>query len=112
MPNFKKFGEIFLNFEIFNVNNRFFQQVRNVTGDALLLGASICKKVYIFGINMEKYGSLEMGENFVQVLGLLKGQKTPKKCPLYHFFATHEAVLGESIFGGTNGLQIPKFKLF
>jgi len=43
-----------------------------------LLKASICKKVYIFGINMEKYGSSEMAENFGQFLGLQKGKKHPK----------------------------------
>ena len=33
-------------------------------------------------------------------------------CPLCDFFATQEAVLGESTFGGENELQIRKIKLF
>lgn len=31
---------------------------------------------------------------------LPKGKKTPKKCPLCHFFDPQEVVLGESTFGG------------
>ena len=42
----------------------------------------------------------------------LKGQKTPKMCPLCHFLDTQEPVLGESTFEGGNDLQIRKFKVF
>jgi len=41
-----------------------------------------------------------------------KGPKTPQKCPLCHFLATHETMLGDCNFGGANELQIKKFKLF
>ena len=86
--------------------------MRSAGGAALMLGTYFCKMVYIFGIIMEKYESSKMAKNFGQDLGLQNGKKTPKKCPLYNFFATQEAVLGESIFGGANGLQILKFILF
>ena len=61
---------------------------------------------------MENYGSSKILENFGQVVSLQKDKKTSKKCPLCHFFATQEVVLGESSFGGENGLQIQKLKLF
>jgi len=49
---------------------------------------------------------------FGEDLSHQKVKKTPKKCPLYHFFDPQEVVLGESTFRGENGLQIRKFKLF
>ena len=70
MPNFKKFGSFFVIFEIFKAKNKFFQQVRSAIGAMLLLGASICKNVCVFGIKMKKYACLEMAEIFGQVLGL------------------------------------------
>jgi len=54
MPNFKKFGEVFVILE----------EVRSATGTMLLMGAPICKKVYIFGINMKNCACSEMAENF------------------------------------------------
>ena len=61
---------------------------------------------------MKKYACSKMANNFGQVLGLQKGKKHPKKCPLCHLFSTQEEVLEDSFFGGENGLQIQKFKLF
>jgi len=75
MPNFKKFGAIFVIFVIFKVKNKFFQQVVALR---FCWGHPFAKKVYIFGINMKKYACLEMVENFGQVLGLQKGKKHPK----------------------------------
>lgn len=75
MPNFKKFGAIFVIFEIFNAKKRIFQQVRSATGATLLLGVSICKKVCIFGISMKKYACSGMAEIFGQVPGLQKAKK-------------------------------------
>jgi len=59
-----------------------------------------------------KISKIRNSEEFWTSSGSPKGQKTPKKYPVYHLFATQEAVLAESIFGGANGLQIQKFKLF
>ena len=56
-----------------------------------------------------------MLRNYKEILtsfGPPKGPKTPKKFPLRHFLATQEAILGDCNFGGENGLQIKKFKLF
>ena len=84
MPNFKKFGEFFVIFEF----------LRQKTGFS---DRCICL--------------LRNGWKFLTSFGPPKEPKTPKKCPLCHFFATQEAVLGDFIFGGANGLQIKKFKL-
>jgi len=56
--------EHFLSFLKFLMQKQVFQQVCSTSNAMLLMGASICKKVYIFGINMKIYACLEMAEKF------------------------------------------------
>jgi len=78
MPNFKKFGVIFVIFENLNAKNRFFHKCAMPPVLRFCWRHPFAKKDFIFGMSMEKYGSSEMAHNFGQILGLQKGQKHPK----------------------------------
>jgi len=107
MPNFKKFGEVLDIFEFLRQKTSFFGRC----GTTLLMGAFISKKYLHFWNKHENLCMLRNGYEFLTSSGPPKRTKTPKKCPLYHFLATQEEVLGDCIFGGENGHQIKMFKL-
>lgn len=76
---------------------------------SLLMAASICKQVYIFGIIVKIYFSQKWLRNFDK-FQTSKRAKNTQKVPSLPPFATREAVLGDSILGGANGLQIKILK--
>ena len=74
-PNFKEFGENFVNFEIFGHKTDPPPRTRSASFRALMIGTSSGGKIDIFGFFMINYACLRMSEIFHQVLGGLKGQK-------------------------------------
>ena len=72
-------------------------------------GDLLWRKTLHFWIHCENPCIPKNYQKFLTSFEPPKGSKTPPKCPLCHFLATQEAMLGELIFGGKNGHQIPKF---
>lgn len=64
-----------------------------------------------FWIQNEKSRLLVSGQEFLAISKPPRGQKHPKKWPLYHVFDIQKAVLEEWRFGGENEHQIKKFQL-
>ena len=109
-PNFKKFGENFVNCEFFVPNTGFLHQQVAHHARPFRLGGPFQEKFAFLDFSCKNTLSQQIPRNFTKFWASGRS-KNKQKMTFCHLFDTQEAVLGDGNFGGANGHQIQKFYL-
>ena len=110
MPNFKKFGEIFVNCEFFVPHTGFCSQHVARHARPSRWATPFQENSAFLDFSCKDTLSQQFPRNFTKFWASRKS-KNKQKMTFCHLFDTQEAVLGDCNFGGANDHQIQKFHL-
>ena len=109
-PNFKKFGENFVNCEFFVPKTSFLHQWVTRRARPFHWATPFWENSEFLDFSFKDTLSQPFPRNFTKFWASRKS-KNKQKMTFCHIFDIQEAVLGDCNFGGANDHQIPKFHL-